>query len=229
MDSYDLRLVRGGAICGLLGTLIYIGLALTSSEHKTPELLREMGTQPHAIWGHFGVAFAAMLWLVSFIGLERLLSKGRFPNAARLGMVFGIVACGVLVAMLIAQGSVMTSMGKMYVAATSDADRQAIVTVYRGLRAVDQGLDLAFDSFFFTGWLCFAVAMFASRYFSKVLVVLLAAVFVADTPLQLYYAPTPPAFDVGPFGSLLFIGIYVQMLLAARTRTVQPVVLAAAS
>ncbi len=219
MDSYDLRLVRAGAICGLLGTLTYIGLALASADQKTPALLQEMGTKPHAIWGHFAVVGAAMLWLISFLGLDKLLGMGRYRNAARLGKVFGVVACAILVAMLIAQGSVMVRTGQMYMAATSDGERQAVTNLYRGLRAIDQGMDLAFDCFFFAGWICFAVAMFGDARFSKVLALLVGALFVVDTPIQLYYAPTPPPIDLGPFGSFLFFGVYAQMLLAVRKKS----------
>ncbi len=220
MHPDDLRLARTGALCGFIGTAVYIGLmmfeAFSSQPATTADYLRQTGTTPHAILPHFALVGAVVLWAVGFLGIGKLVELGRYRNAARVGAIFGIVACGLVTAMLIVQGAVMVKMGQAFVAAASDADRQAVVTLYRGLRVIDQGLDLAFDVFFFTGWICLAVAMIGRRPFSRVLAWLIIAMFLADVPLQLWYAPTPPPFDMGPFGSFLLLAAYAQAFYIAR-------------
>ncbi len=218
MNRIDRRLVLGGALCGIFGLLIYIGLAVFFSDTpgSTAAYLRHVATQPHAVLGHILFAGAAALWAVAFLGLGKLLAQGGFPNAARIGTVLGIVACGITATMIIAQGSVMVRMGQQFVAASTDSQRDTIIMVYRGIRAIDQGMDLAFDLFFFSGWICFGVAMFRHRGFGKIFGALVIIPFVIDAPIQLWYAPTPPPFDIGPFASFILFAAYIQAVRVIR-------------
>ncbi len=212
MDSNDRRLVLAGALCGIVGLLIYVALAVfsTSKANSTADYLREVAAQPHAVLGHILFAGVAVLWLIAFLGLGKLLAEGGFPNAARIGTVLGIVACGITASMIIAQGSVMAKMGQQFVSASSDVQRDTVIIAYRGIRAIDQGMDLAFDLFFFSGWICFGVAMFRHGGFGKIFGTIVILPFVIDAPIQLWYAPTPPPFDIGPFASVILLAAYIQ-------------------
>lgn len=224
MNTIDRRLVLGGALCGILGLFIYVGLAVSfpDTPGSTADYLRQVATQPHAVLGHILFAGAAALWLVAFVGLGKLLSQGGFPNAARIGAVLGVVACGITAAMIIAQGSVMVKMAQQFVSAPNDATRDTILIAYRGIRAIDQGMDLAFDLFFFSGWICFGVAMFRHSGFGKIFGAIVIVPFVIDAPYQLWYAPTPPPFDIGPFASLILLAVYIQAFRVA-SRTQMPI------
>ncbi|MGE5113658.1 MAG: hypothetical protein ACM3JB_22575, partial [Acidobacteriaceae bacterium] len=170
------------------------------------------------VLGHIFFAGAAAHWLIAFLGVGKLLAQGGFPNAARIGTVLGIVACGITASMIIAQGSVMVKMSQLFVSAPNDSARDTVLMAYRGIRAIDQGMDLAFDLFFFSGWICFGVAMFRHRRFGKFFGAIVILPFVIDTPIQLWYAPTPPAFDIGPFASLILLAVYIQAFrVALRT------------
>lgn len=60
MNAIDRRLALGGALCGILGLLIYVGLAIFSGDTpgSTADCLKYVAAQPHAVLGH--VLFAAV-------------------------------------------------------------------------------------------------------------------------------------------------------------------------
>lgn len=218
MNMIDRRLVLGGALCGILGLLIYVGLSVFFGDTPgtTADYLRHVAAQPHAVLGHILFAGAAALWAIAFLGVGKLLAQGGFPNAARIGTVLGIVGCGITATMIIAQGSVMVRMAQQFVSAATDAQRDAVLMAYHSIRAIDQGMDLAFDLFFFSGWICFGVAMFRHQGFGRIFGALVILPFVIDAPIQLWYAPTPPPFDIGPFASVILLAAYVQAFRVAR-------------
>ncbi len=220
MNGDDCKLVVAGAVCGAVGTIVYIAVVgwslLTPEPATTAEFLRQAGAQPHGMWMHFLVSGAALLWAVGFLGLGKLMASGPSPKLAQVGTVFGVVASGLFVTMLIVQGAVMVNLGHTFVIAQSDAQRESAIALYRGLRVIDQGIDLAFDSFFFTAWICMGISMFRHPRFGKVLGLCVILLFALDAPQQIWYAPNPPPIEIGPIGALLIVAVFVQTFRVGR-------------
>ena len=215
------RMIKVGGICGVIGTLVYIGLALSDpyigpQTRTAQEFLALWGTPRYIAINmalHFVFAGAAVLWLVAFLGLKRLLGDG---GLVTVGTTLGIIACAVMVQMMIVQGSVMSKMSQTFLSVPSDADRQTAVTLYRGLRFIDYGMDLAFDLCFFTGWILLAISMWGHRSFGRMVAAIGIALFALASILNIRAAPDPPSFDVGPIAALWLLAAYIQMVRASR-------------
>lgn len=171
----DQRIVKVSGVCGVLGVLMYIGLALSDpyigpQTNTAQEFLAAWGTPKYAAVNmalHFVFAGVAVLWLVSFIGIKRLLGA-ESSVLINVGTVLGTIACAVMAQMMIIQGSVMSKMGQAYLSAASDSERQSVIALYKGLRFIDYGMDLTFDLFFFTAWILLGISMLGHRVFGKV-------------------------------------------------------------
>lgn len=221
----NFRIIKIGGVCGILGTLLYIGVALSDQllwpvTKTTQEFLAVAGSPGYGRLNmamHFTFVAALLMWVVAFLGLHRLLTSDRRNLAVSMGTVFGIVACAIMVQMSIVQGSVMVKTGQMFLVATNDTERQTAVALYKGLRYIDYGMDLAFDTFFFAAWISLACAMLRHAGFGKIIGIIGILLFVVDTPIQLWSAPDPPPFDIGPIGALWLLAVYIQMLRSART------------
>jgi hypothetical protein len=105
----------------------------------------------------------------------------------------------------------------MFISATDEAQRQSIVVLYKGLRNFDMGLDLAFDSFFFTAWILLGLSMLKSEYFGKIFGALGIVLFGITAVLNIWTAPNPPSFEMAPIISLWALAVYVQMLRSAKS------------
>lgn len=229
----DLRSeARWGGICGLLGTVFYIGLIVVSqwmpgsAATTTADMLAEWGKPENRRWlmmPHMFVLAFAMLWTVGMVALERVLraheaaSAQASLGAAYFGRLFGVIGFATLVAMLIVQGAVMTLLAQMYVGATTDSERAALVTLYRGLRSIDLGLDLAWDGFIFTAIALMGWAMLRHPWFGKVLGAAGIAVGLAALAANTWTAPTPPAFDWGPVCGLWIVAVNIRLVQLSRS------------
>ena len=227
---------RLGGICGVVGILIYFGLALADpwlpggSARTTAEALAAYSTPQgrHGIMlAHFAVVLFALLWIVALWALEQVLTNKSTTTtdpitpvgnlaAARFGALFGSIAFGILTVMLIVQGTVMAEMGRMYGKATSDADRQSFVELYRGLRSIDLGLDLTWDVFITISFVLLGWAMLKAPGFGKTLGVSGMAIGGATLGMNVWAAPTPPSVDLGPLCGLWMLVVSVQMIRLSR-------------
>ena len=213
------RFIKIGACCGILGILLYLALAIADpyigpQTKNTQEFLAAWGTPKYVAVNmimHFVFAAATLLWLVAFIGLKRLLAEER-RVAVQVGTIFGIVACAIMAEMMIVQGSVMSKMGQAFLSAKAESDRALTVAVYKGLRSIDFGMDLAFDTFFFSAWILLGYSMLRHRDFGKIFGGIGIALFVLAAGFNLQAAPDPPAFDLGPIAALWILAVFVQML-----------------
>lgn len=233
----DLRsIARCGGICGLLGTVIYVGLIVAdqwmpgSNAQTTAEFLAEAGKPENRRWvmlPHLSVLAFAILWMVGMVALERVLTAQSEParrdspsgtrfGAAYFGKLLAIVGFALLTAMLIVQGAVMAGLGQMYVAAIGDAERQNVVLLYRGLRSIDLGLDLAWDGLIFVAIVLMGWAMVRHPWFGRLLGSTGIAVGLGALAANAWTAPTPPAFDWGPLCGLWIVAVNVRMLLLSR-------------
>jgi hypothetical protein len=229
--DYAKQMIKVGAISGIIGVLLYLVLAISDpyigpETRTTQEFLGAWGTPKYVAVNmglHFMLAGAAILWLVAFVGLMRLLGAGAPSVLVNIGTLLGVVACAVMVQMMIVQGSVMSKMGQVFLSATSESERQSAVALYKGLRFIDYGMDLAFDTFFFSAWILLGLRMLRHPSFGKVFGGIGIIFFVLAAIFNLRAAPNPPAFDIGPIAALWLLAVYIQMFRSAKSFSdVQP-------
>jgi len=222
------NIIKSGGVCGIVGILIFFGIAVILEQFywqkipakTTGDALRLFGSTPHSqvtMGGHFLVGFAAILFLVAFLALMKILESEKPAPSARIGGLFGIIACPIMVIQMLVQGTLMVRLGRMFVAATDEAQRQSIVILYGGLRNFDIGIDLAFDSFFFAAWILLCLAMLRNRHFGKMFGVIGLALFIITAVLNIAAAPNPPNFEMAPIVSFWVLAVYIQMLRSAKS------------
>ena len=204
----------------MLGIALYIVLAVSDPyigpQTKTShEFLAAWGTPKYIALNmalHFLFAGAALLWLVAFVGLYRLLSVEEPGMLIQAGTLLGIVACAIMAQMMIVQGSVMSKLGQAFLSAASESERQSVAGLYKGLRVIDYGMDLTFDTFFFSAWILLGCSMLRHRSFGKTFGGIGIVLFLLAAAFNLRAAPDPPAFDLGPIAALWVLAVYVQMM-----------------
>jgi hypothetical protein len=223
--DHSRRMINVGAVAGILGLLIYITLAISDpyigpETKTTQEFLAAWGTPKYVAVNmalHFLFAGAAILWLVAFVGINRLLGAEAPSVLVTIGTLLGIVACAVMVQMMILQGSVMSKMSQAFLSATNESERESAVALYKGLRFIDYGMDLAFDTFFFSAWILLGFKMLRHPSFGKVFGGIGIVLFVLAAIFNLRAAPNPPAFDIGPIAALWVLAVYIQTLRSAKS------------
>ena len=224
----DQKIIRVGGIFGIIGIFLFLCIGVGLEQlfwqrlgiDTIERFLQINGTSPYYqinMGGHFILGIAFLCMIVSFIGLYELLSMEKQRLAAKVGALFGVLACPIMVIQMSVQSTVMVKMGRRFLAATDEAQRQDVVSLYRGLRLFDQGIDLAFDTFFFLGWILLAFAMLSHRNFGKVFGLIGIILFGAAAVLNAWSAPTPPSFEMSPIVCLWVLAVFVQMLRAAKT------------
>jgi hypothetical protein len=218
-------MIKVGGVAGVVGVLMYIVLAISDpyigpETKTTQEFLAAWGTPKYVAVNmalHFMVAGAAILWLVAFVGLRGLLGAETPSVLVNIGTLLGVVACAVMVQMMIVQGSVMSEMSQAFLSATSESERESAVVLYKGLRNIDYGMDLAFDTFFFSAWILLGFKMLRHPSFGKVFGGIGIVLFVLAAIFNLRAAPDPPAFDLGPIASIWVLSVYIQTLRSAKS------------
>lgn len=213
-------IIKVGGFCGALGITLYIILAVSDPyvgpQTKTSqEFLAAWGAPKYIALNmalHFLFAAAALLWLVAFVGLYHLLSAEKPGMLLVAGTLLGIVACAVMTQMMIVQGTVMSKMGQAFLSAASESERQSVAALYKGLRVIDYGMDLTFDTFFFSAWILLGCTMLRHRSFGKIFGGIGIVLFVLAAGFNLRAAPDPPVFDLGPIAALWVLAVYVQMM-----------------
>ena len=222
---HNRRMITVGGVAGVVGVLMYIALAISDpyigpETKTTQEFLAAWGTPKYVVVNmalHFMFAGVFILWLVAFVGLRRLLGAETPSVLVNIGTLLGVVACAVMVQMTIVQGSVMSKMGQAFLSATSESERQSAVALYKGLRFIDLGWDLAFDTFFFSAWILLGFKMLRHPRFGKVFGGIGIVLFVLAAILNLRAAPDPPNPDIGPIAALWVLAVYIQMLRSAKS------------
>lgn len=227
--NYERRIVKVGSICGILGCLIFLGIAGIMEQlywqHKfqdfvknTGDFLSMMGSSPYrqvSMGGHLVIAFALILIAVGFLGLNKILSYDKKRISVTVGSIFGVIACAIMVELATVQGTIQTKMGKLFLNSTSE-QKEVVVNLYRGLRHIDQGLDLAFDFFFFSAWILLGFAMLKNKHFGKVIGSAVIIIFVLTAVLNLWAAPNPPSLELSPVCCLFILIVYIQALRSVK-------------
>jgi hypothetical protein len=216
------------AFFGILGIVIFFAVAVVAEQLVWQRLnlstieqhLALSATTPYyqiSIGGHLLIGIAMVCLIISFLGLRQLLEYERPQLTATLAIIFGIIACSIMVIQMTVQGTIMVRMAARFVAASDELQRQSVVALYRGLRLIDQGIDLAFDTFFFTAWMLLGVAMLRHRSFGKVFGTVGILLFAITIVVNVWSAPLPPSFEMSPIVSLWVLAVYVQMLRSAKS------------
>jgi len=217
--NYERRLILVGSICGIAGCIIFLGVAglleqlywqpkFQSLIKSTGDFLSMKGSSPYrqiSMGSHLFGAFALILLAVGFIGLYKALSYEKRRVSVTIGSVFGVLACALMVAMAIVQGTVMTKMGKLFLESTAK-QREMVLYLYRGLRCIDYGLDIAFDIFF----------LLNHKYFGKIIGSIGIMLFTVTATLNLWAAPNPPSLELSPVCCLWILVVYIQALRSAK-------------
>lgn len=215
--------VSGGALCGLAGSAVFMGIAVILEQlywqHNSAKTLQDylivLGSPSNStisMGSHLLVGFSALLFIPAFLALVRLLESEKPRPLTRVGGLFGVISCPILAIGTIVQGTIMVKLGRMYVAATGVEERQTLAAIYSGIRTVDLGFDLAFDLFFFTGWILLGFAMLRNKQFGRMFGAVGIILFGAAAVLNAWSAPNPPSFETAPMALLWVIAVYVQML-----------------
>lgn len=223
--DHNSRMIKIGGVAGVVGVLMYLILAISDpyigpETKTTQEFLAAWGTPKYIAVNmalHFMFAGAFGLWLVAFVGLRCLLGAETPSILVNIGTLLGIVGCAVMMQMMIVQGSVMSKMGQVFLSATSESERQSAVALYMGLRFIDYGMDLAFDTFFFSAWILLGFKMLRHPNFGKVFGGIGIVLFVFAAIFNLRAAPDPPSFDIGPIATLWVLAVYIQTLRSAKS------------
>ena len=160
---------------------------------------------------HLLGAFALLLLAVGFISLYKLLSIDKKKVSVTIGSVLGILACSIMVEMAIIQGSVVNKMSTLYLNSSAE-DQGGVVNLYRGLKSLEFGMDIAFDFFFFSAWILLAFAMLKHKSFGKIIGFIGLILFILTAALNIWAAPNPPSLELSPLCCLWILAVYIQAL-----------------
>ena len=223
--DYIKRLSLTGSICGVTGSIIFLVVAglieklywqpkFQAMVKTTGGFLSLLGDTPYSqisMGTHLLGAFALLLLAVGFIGLYKLLSIDKKKVSVTIGSVLGILACSIMVEMAIIQGSVVNKMSTLYLNSSAE-DQGGVVNLYRGLKSLEFGMDIAFDFFFFSAWILLAFAMLKHKSFGKIIGFIGLILFILTAALNIWAAPNPPSLELSPLCCLWILAVYIQAL-----------------
>jgi len=223
--DYIKRLSLTGSICGVTGSIIFLVVAglieklywqpkFQAMVKTTGGFLSLLGDTPYSqisMGTHLLGAFALLLLAVGFIGLYKLLSIDKKKVSVTIGSVLGILACSIMVEMAIIQGSVVNKMSTLYLNSSAE-DQGGVVNLYRGLKSLEFGMDIAFDFFFFSAWILLAFAMLKHKSFGKIIGFIGLILFILTAALNVWAAPNPPSLELSPLCCLWILAVYIQAL-----------------
>ena len=156
--------MRTGGWCGIISLLLFFGIAVGAEQlfwqsldmQTARQFLEYHGQSPYyqiSIYGHLLIGFAMLFMIISFLGLKTYLETEKNWLLTKAATVFGVLACAIMVLQCTVQGTVMVKMGSYFLRFDDEIQQTIILRIYWSLRQIDQGIDLAFDMFFFTAWI----------------------------------------------------------------------------
>lgn len=217
---YSWKTVRTGGWCGIISILLFLVVVilfeqLYPSVSTYREWLEMMGQKPYYqinIAGHLIVSIAMLFMIVSFLGLNESLSSAKHKLLVQVATTFGIIACAIMVLQNTVQGTVRVRVGARILAQADDEIINQTIRMFWGLRLVDQGIDLAFDIFFFIAWLLLTIPMWSHAGFGRVFATIGFILFAVTIVLNAWTVPIPPSFEISPFVSLWVLAVMIQMV-----------------
>lgn len=190
MERQDRSLLIWGGISGVVMTIVYgVGQSLPAADIEvTPSALMQIFFWTAAAFGSLGV--------INSFAIYTVLTWERQGATNRLALLMSLLAYAIVTIMLLVQGSVA------YFAMDSSADSSNVYL----LRAVDLGMDLAWDIFMGTSLVLTAGVMWRHSRFGlwwSTPALVLGALLIVFNGIT---APIPPAsaglVDVGPATAL---------------------------
>ncbi len=200
------RLWLGGGIAGIVG--ICCGLVAITVSFPDNQLGTSASLIVISVFPVFGMIFSYALY--SFVADQQ---QG---PANRLGFVFAVTAFTTLLAMVVVQIAVVSSIAEI----THGLDDLTARALRRGLRMIDLGLDVTWDILIGAALICWGIAMrrcgglglgwgIPSGLFGVALIGLNASTF-----------PWPPAnrglFDIGPVIALFMLALSARLAMLGR-------------
>jgi uncharacterized membrane protein YedE/YeeE len=195
--------IKTGAICGLLGAVVYFGAAFA----PLPDLLVYI----------FAFAFGPLL-AIGCAGIYYFLSIQ--DNSPRLQIaVVSAVAGGItLLIMLTVQQSIFGILEENK--KTGLIDQVVQKNINNGLNSIHWGLDIAWDILISVATILFGYSMFKRTGIWKWLGLLGLLLGLLLLSFNLYFFPHPPAsfdsIDWGPFVALWYIIVFITLLASKK-------------
>jgi hypothetical protein len=197
--------VYGGA-AGIVGTCSYV----TAIAVPWPEtqLGTSMGLTVASMWPVLSIVYSYGLY--DYVAAER-------PSVAnRLGLMFAVAGFATVLAMLIVQIGVDAGMREI----SRTLEAREAMTLKRGLRLIDQGIDVAWDMLIGTALVFSGVAARQRRGLGPGWGIPLVILGVGLIALNIATFPWPPAsrglFDIGPLIGAFEIALATRLLMLGR-------------
>lgn len=197
---------KTGAICGLLGILLYFGAAFA----PLPDLLGYV----------FAFSFGPLL-AIGCTGIYYFLSLRDNSPRLQIAVVSGIAAGITLLIMLTVQQSIFGIIEESKKTGTVDQVIQSRIS--NGLNSIHWGLDIAWDILISVATILFGWTMFKNSGFWKWLGLVGSILGLLLLSFNLYFFPHPPAsvdsIDWGPFVALWYMVVFISLMVyIPRTR-----------
>jgi hypothetical protein len=197
--------VRGG-IAGITATVCYV-LAITLPWPET-----QSGTVAALLvvsaWPVLSIVYAYALY--SYVAAER------DGAANRLAFVFAVAGFATVLAMIVVQLAIGASIGEI----TAGLEEETARAVRRGLRMVDQGLDVAWDMLIGTALIFSGVAISKRAGLGRGWGIVSGVLGAALILLNAATFPQPPAdaglVDIGPLIGLFIIALASRLTFLGR-------------
>ncbi|MEM1336695.1 MAG: hypothetical protein AAGF96_03045 [Bacteroidota bacterium] len=204
INNYEIEYV--GAIAGVLSIILYISAVAFSF-------------LPDSVSRLFAFTFP-LLWIISFLGLYRFLSKDNFGASLQIAFLFGIIggalACALLV---IQQANIIWYQDSMNTAQTEEA-KQMAKTIFFGVDKVQSAMDVAFDIFITLSWVLFGLNIAGNKNFNSILGYSGSSIAFGLLLLNLYTFPNAPSdsglLDLGPFLGIWALILYLSFFLKIK-------------
>lgn len=204
----------GGGIAGVLSVCCYIAAIAVD----WPE------TQLGVSVSLLVVSAFPILGIMASYALYSFTAAERESAANTLGLVFFIIAFTTLLAMLIVQLAVTSSIGEI----TRELDGQTARALRRGLRQIDLGLDVAWDLLGGVGLVCWGLAIRKRSGFGPGWGIPAAVFGLALVVLNASTFPIPPAnrglFDIGPVIGIFMLALFTRLAFLGKREASKAVV-----
>lgn len=151
------------------------------------------------------------LFVVLAYSLARAMGERRRAVSLDLAALLGVIGGATFTMMAVVQYAVHATMRQPVVPPLDDASARALRIAWRGLDAVQLGMDVTFDIFWLVALALFGWNMRHDRRFGALLGWAGALLSIACLALNLLSFPTPPTPDLGPFIALWGAAVVVQL------------------
>ena len=208
-EPRDRHVVLAGGLCGIVGTLLYLG-----SGSLKPHVFGGPPARLEALLAFWVLPVAQVLFVINSYAIYRLVAWEREGAANRLSFLLSVMAYGMAAMMLTVQGTVELIIGEKMAAASSQ-DQDLWRMVYTALDGVDLGMDLAWDLFFGSSLMVGFLPMLRHSRLGPWWAIPALVLGILLIGLNASTVPWPPAtaglFDIGPVIGLygLVLSIYM--------------------